>query len=130
MYTITDEQSSIDLCPTEIAKRLYKPIRHLSFWIAFDLNTFITSTWIGRIDISCAHAWLLSVYEVLLTQLNGSPQCSCAHDMSNRLIRPTRAQKQPIRVLLEHSAELLKGVQAELNKVDFSPSSVLKQDVP
>jgi len=44
--------------------RVYnKPIRHLSFRIGSDLNTFVTSTSIGRIDMSCAHAqWMDNGY--------------------------------------------------------------------
>ena len=55
---------------------LSKPFRHLSFRDRSDLNTLVTSTWIGRIDMSCAHGqWVangnISVYEVLVAQLNG-----------------------------------------------------------
>jgi len=32
-----------------------KPIPHLSFRIGLNYSTFVTSTWIGRIDMSCAN---------------------------------------------------------------------------
>jgi len=33
-----------------------KQFRHLSFRDRSDLNTLVTLTWIGRIDMSCTHA--------------------------------------------------------------------------
>src|SRR6218665_1822985 len=54
-----------------LAKISNKPIRHLSFRDRPDLNTLVSSNWIGGLDMSRAHAQcvangaLLSVYEVL-----------------------------------------------------------------
>jgi len=40
-----------------------KPFRHLSFQDRSDLSTLVTSTWFGRIDISCAHVqWVVNGY--------------------------------------------------------------------
>ena len=76
------------------SKLSYKPIPHLGFRYRFWPNYKVTSTWIGRIDMSCAHAqWVANghcrfiKYSCMTLSIGFDlTQCACAHDMSNRVI--------------------------------------------
>ena len=70
------------------SRPINKPIWNLSFRYRFLPKYKVTSTWIGRMDISCAVSsqWPLSVYEVLVAYRFWPDPVPLRNGMSNRLI--------------------------------------------
>ena len=64
-------------CSDVTAKPINKPIRHLGFWDQVWPKYKVTSTWIGQIDMSCAHAlWVGSLTIVGLWSFIGEIQAT------------------------------------------------------